>query len=382
VHSTFTDLAIKRLPEGTHWDTHTRGLGVRVGKQSRVFIVLVKSGRRQTLGRYGPGGLSLADARKECVRIKAEATLGRIKPTRTPFEDCRKEYLAECEERVKRGTFKAGTLKLYTYHLTAFYPFGRKAIADITPRQIITELNKLTPSMKEHAARIGRTFFKWAFDNHYLDASPMARIQPPAKGKSRERVLTADELKIVLRSAQKLGGAYGAIVELLIRTGQRRGEIGGLQWSWINFDERTLSLPGEITKNGLPHFIPLSDAAIKVIQGQPRLSDTFVFPAARERRKGQGSTSFGGWSKAKAAFDQALKDNGYVVAPFVLHDTRRTLSTMWAAPPMKIQQVVVDRYLNHISEGNPVSKIYNRYKYFEEMKEAVLKWEKHLANLA
>ena len=109
-------------------DGSLKNFGIRVSQGgSKSWVVMLGKGRRQTFGH-----LSLADARAEAKRILAEKTLGRIKPQRAAFEDCVREYLKECVHRVKPGT-----LKLYTYHLTRDFPFGRQAIADITPRQII-----------------------------------------------------------------------------------------------------------------------------------------------------------------------------------------------------------------------------------------------------
>ena len=58
---------------------------------------------------------------------------------------------------------------------------------------------------------------------------------------------------------------YGRIVQLLLLTGCRRDEIGGLRWSEVDLKARTITLPGERTKNGRPHVIPLSEPAIGIL---------------------------------------------------------------------------------------------------------------------
>ena len=67
-----------------------------------------------------------------------------------------------------------------------------------------------------------------------IDASPV----PPLKFKaqSRARVLTDGELQKVWRRAEEFGYPYGSIVQLLILTCQRRGEMSGLRWDWIKDD--------------------------------------------------------------------------------------------------------------------------------------------------
>jgi hypothetical protein len=81
-----TDLAVRNAsPGATLWDSTLRGFGLRCGKTSKTFVVLVESGRRHSLGRYPL--ISLADARVEARRILAEKTLGKTKPRFLAYEE-------------------------------------------------------------------------------------------------------------------------------------------------------------------------------------------------------------------------------------------------------------------------------------------------------
>lgn len=350
-------------------DASLQNFALRISQGgSKTFVVLLGKGKRQTIGRYPL--ISLADARAEAKRILAEKTLGRIRPDRVAFEVCVASFLADCATRLKPST-----LRLYRYHLERDFPFARKPIADVTPRQILTQLASCTPSMKEHAARIGRTFFQWAIRNHLLDTSPMARIAPPARGASRDRVLSNDELRAILAAARRLPGPFPAIVQLAIRTGQRRSQLAALEWAWIDEAEELLTFPAEIMKGNKAHTIPVSDTVLSLLAAQPKISDRYIFPASRERRTGKPSTVFAGWSKAKVAFD---KECG--VQNWGLHDARRTLSTVWAS--LDIPQHLTDRYLSHVPAGNPVSMVYNRFRYIAQLREAILKYDAFLDTIA
>ena len=48
-----------------------------------------------------------------------------------------------------------------------------------------------------------------------------------------------------------------------------------------------------------------------------------------------------------------------------------------------IEQIVVEKLLNHVSGGtqSPIAQVYNRHAYMDEMRDAVLKWEDYLSNL-
>ncbi len=82
-----TDVSIRAFkpPENgqiTYWD---RPVGVRVSQGgSKTFIVLIGSGRRQTIGRYPD--ISLSEARTAAKRILAERTLGRHQPDTTTWK--------------------------------------------------------------------------------------------------------------------------------------------------------------------------------------------------------------------------------------------------------------------------------------------------------
>ena len=61
-----------------------------------------------------------------------------------------------------------------------------------------------------------------------LDQSPAEGVPLPRKEVARDRVLSDTELTQVILAARKIGGPYGAIVELLALTGQRREEVACL----------------------------------------------------------------------------------------------------------------------------------------------------------
>ncbi|MEI7876008.1 MAG: site-specific integrase, partial [Alphaproteobacteria bacterium] len=146
---------------------------------------------------------------------------------------------------------------------------------------------------------------------------------------------------------------YGRVVRLLVLTGCRRDEIGSLRWSEINRDARLIALPGERTKNSRPHDVPLSDAALGVLDSAPRrVNRDFVF--------GEGKGGFSGWSKAKAELDARLP-----MKPWTLHDLRRTAATRMA--DVGIQPHVIEAVLNHVSGHKAgVAGIYNRSAYEKE----------------
>jgi len=374
----FTDLAIKgaKAPATGNaylWDTAVRGFGLRISTHgTKTFCVLIGSGRRHTIGRYPI--VSLADARSEARRILAEKTLGKVKPTHTAFDDARAAFLGE-----RAKTLRPRTLSDYTRLLARHFPYERGSISSITARMILSRLSKLPPAERHHAFAVGRAFFKFCVRQHIIDRSPMEDLEPPAGSTPRERVLSPDELYAVYKAAMEGRGTFHRIIALCLLTGQRRGELARLEWGWIK--DATITIPSRVTKNKRTHTFPIGEAAQGLLRNTPRLSDTYVFPAARDRVKGKPATVFNGRGKPKETFDKELADKGYTVAPWRIHDLRRCVSSGMAA--LKVPQVVVEKLLNHVSGGSlsQIAAVYNVHAYFEEMRDAVEKWEAHLSRL-
>lgn len=361
-----TELAIRSASTiGTLWDRPNFGL--RIGKQTKTWIVLLGNGRRHRIGHYPT--ISLADARKEARRILAEKELGRIHPTRTPFAEAVDAFLTDCGTRIRPRT-----LKDYT-RLLKHLAFGRTAIADITARDILNQLKPLTPYEKHHAFCTAATFFRWCVRQHLIERSPTDTMAIPYKRLPHDRVLSSNELVCLWKATEAPWCAYNAIVRLLLLTGQRRGEIAHLEWSWINNEERTILFPSAVTKNKRTHRFPYGDMTAAVLASIPRIEGcAYLFPASR--KSSTSTTVFNGWSKPKVTLDKASHVIGWTI-----HDLRRTFSSSMAS--LGVPQIVVEKLLNHVSQGtqSPISQVYNKYNYLPEMRDAILRYDAYLTTL-
>jgi integrase len=125
-------------------------------------------------------------------------------------------------------------------------------------------------------------FFAWAITEGLLEANPVQGTAKANEGSGRERVLTQDELRKLWHS---LGDdAFSNIVRLLLLTGQRRNEIGHLQWAEIDLARKMIILPASRVKNGRQHEVPLSHQALAILERQPRRnSSPFLFSDTQRR---------------------------------------------------------------------------------------------------
>lgn len=350
------------------WDTTTPGFGVLIGERSKSWIVM--NGARRALKVIGHfPDVSLSAARAEAKRILAAGSLAHVAARIFRFDEAFGEFLAEVEQRNR-----ATTLRDYRRLIGKHFDFAATPLPDITPHDVLRRLDRMkeTPSEQRHALVALKVFMSWCERRFYLTTSPCSRSQAPGAATTRERVLTDAELATVLLVARKTPYLFGPIVELLILTGQRRGEIAALRWEWIDDEAKTITLPSSITKNKRTHVFPFGDMAAIVIAAIPRLNE-YVFPAARDRLKGKPATIFNGWSKPKAALDKAC-----LIAPWTLHDLRRTFATNLAALGTPIH--VTEKLLNHISGTvSGVAAVYNRHAYMDEMRAGIGAWEKRLS---
>jgi integrase len=284
-----TDLAIKNLPipekgQKDYRDDVLKGFTVRVSQGgSRVFYLVHGRARRRTkIGAYPI--ISLAQARQKAKEILAERTLGKDKPKTIVFSDALVEFLDSYTGRKPRTI--SDTTSILKRHFLP--PLRHERIAEITPDQIARIITRLQnrPTTARHALANIKMFFSWCEAQGYVLISPCVKLQAPPKPASRDRVLTDDELSKVLKTAQDTPFPFGPIVLLLILTGQRRSEIGSLQWDHIAGD--TITLPPELTKNKHTHTFPIGTWAQEVIATVPhRNTNPYLFPSWSKRATGK-----------------------------------------------------------------------------------------------
>jgi integrase len=289
---------------------------------------------------------------------------------------------------VRRSSLKPRSFVETAHHLRSHAkPLHRLGLADIDRRAIAGLLGRIEtnsgPIARNRVRSSLSAFFKWAITEGLLEANPVTGTASANEGGSRSRVLTDAELRLVWRS---LGDdRYGDVVRLLILTGQRREEIGWLQWSEIvegplppisgGADYGAILLPPARTKNSQEHRLPLARLARAIIDRQPRRnSSPFIF--------GSGDRGFVNWSNSKDALDSRIADEvgSGTMPPWHLHDLRRTMATRLG--DLGILPHVVEAILNHVGGfRSGVAGVYNLARYENEMRSALCAWADYVEGL-
>jgi integrase len=349
-------------------DRSLKGFGVRVSGAGQMSYVLTYGANRQRIKLGDVGIVKLAEAREKARTILAERQLGmRQASGRETYERALDLFL-----EAARAKNRERTVRDYTRLLTS-HGFGAEKLGDISARDIHRKLDRLAdrPGEQAHALAALKIFFRFCLRRHLLDATPMERFEPSKRMASRERVLSEAELKKVWRACEGMG-IFGKIVKLCILLGQRRSEVAHLEWSWINEDEKTITLPATLTKNRREHTFPYSDTTAAILSTIPK--GKYLFPARKTWRK--GSTVYNAWNKDKPRLDAASG-----VTDWVLHDLRRTFVSSWAALGTRLE--VTEKYVNHISGSHGgIVGVYQRHSFLPEMRNAVIAWEAKLSSLA
>jgi integrase len=251
---------------------------------------------------------------------------------------------------------------------------GDMAAAEVGKAEIHGVLDRImdrgSPISANRVLAVLKKLFRWSLGRGYIDRDPCSGISKPSDEAKRDRVLDAAELAGIWRSAESMAYPFGVAVRLLILTGARREEVGAMRWGEIDLAAKAWTLPGERTKNGVEHVVPLSDLALSILERVPRLGrhDGFVFTTT-------GKTAVSGWSKAKMTLDAATG-----VPDWRLHDLRRTVATGLAG--LGVSMPVVEKILNHVSGSfGGVAGVYQRHAFAAEKRDALDKWAARVAQI-
>ena len=105
--------------------------------------------------------------------------------------------------------------------------------------------------------------------------NPVDLVRKPRLPQGRDRRLQDGEQARLLSAAHTYGGEIGPLITWAIETAMRRGEIAAMRWEHLDRRARVLLIPE--TKNGTPRRVPLSVAALGVLDALPRRIDGRVW---------------------------------------------------------------------------------------------------------
>jgi integrase len=381
------DLGAKN--EDIAWDTALPRFGLRLqrrhsdGTVLKRFIVQYRvPGGRKPRATIGPAEtLTVEQARRKAREVLAKVDLGQ-----DPAADARdrrdKDKLSlrsqvDAYLAVKAKEVRPKTLREITRYLTGSYfkPLHPVAIDMIGRKDLASRLGAIGREHGDTVAKKARdtisAFFVWSLVEGLRESNPVIGTRKLKDRPPRDRVLSDDELVAIWRNSGD--DDYGKIIKLLILTGCRRAEIGGITWDEFDNPEQPTvwELPARRSKNGRKHTLPLLPMAATIIKSVPCM-------VGRNQLFGvRSGTGFNSWDQGKAVLDRSTG----VTKPWTVHDIRRTVATKMAED-INVLPHVIEQILNHVSghKAGPAG-VYNKASYEREVRNALAKWEEQVRTL-
>lgn len=265
-------------------------------------------------------------------------------------------------------------------------PFwGKLKAKDVTRRDVILLLDKIKDRGAPIAANRGlaciRRMFNFAVERDIIPTSPCTSVKPVAKENQRDRVLSADEIKILWQALEtipsesnsihdiKMSQQTKLVLKLQLALGQRKGEIISAEWSEIDMNAGWWTIPSNKAKNGQAHKVPLNTLALKLLDEIKGLSgdSRFLFPAKFKDTYITGTS-----------IDHAVRRSSFTgIKTWTPHDLRRTVASHITS--MGIPRLVVSKILNHVESS--VTAIYDRHEYYNEKLNALEIWAQRLNDI-
>jgi integrase len=385
------------------------------GKARKLTLGALAASGRDHVGTPSIGGaLSLADARALATDVVRKIRQG-IDPaqerrterqTRTErsnlVEDVAAEFMTK-HVRKRNGEPIRGSARYETGRLLGLvlnrddlsgwkprkpysgvlaYWAGRD-IQGVTKRDVLDLLDSIvergSPVSANNTLAALKSMFRWCVKRDILAASPCEYVDAPSPQPSVKRDLSGIEIVALWRAAERIGYPYGKMVQLLVLVGQRRDEVRESPRHEFDLPNRIWKLPAARAKNGREHLIPLSDGAVAIIAGLPKIK------------------SKGGWlfvssdvgpssnlSKRKRQLDALMLEELRKIDPEIselqpwrLHDLRHALKT-WMQR-VRIPKDVRNAVQNHYDGG--MDELYGHYSFEKEKRETLEKWAQHIAEI-
>ncbi len=392
----------KRVTDYVAWCGDLPGFGCRVRPTgAKSFIALYRVGgrntpvRKVTLGAYGK--LTVDEARKAARKVLAKAELGDDEAASRAKKRAELTVSQLCDEYLSDGCGLKKTSTMTTdrgriaRHVKPL--LGRKQIGEVTRadierfmRDVAAGKTAADVKTKKHGRAIvtggkgtaTRTvrllggIFSYAVSCGYIATNPRLGVKVFADGRG-ERFLSVTELRQLgdaLREAETVGlpwrfndekkakhrpaneanrreviSPYAvAAIRLMMLTGCRAGEVLGLRWSEVDFENGLLNLPD--SKTGAKKVL-LGAPALEVLATLPRLGDFVIAGATADKPRSDIKRPWG-----RVTAHAGLPD-------LRLHDLRHSYASVGAAAGMGLG--MVGKLLGHASPTTTA-----RYSHFAD----------------
>ena len=343
------------------------------------------NGRRETvtLGRYGRGGLSLAQARERLFDIKRTIADGaspaiekqrakrRLQEARS-FEHVAQAWMdkapmADSTRNMRRSIFNREVLPKWRTRL----------LSEITPDDLRahckTIVDRGAPATAIHVRDIVKQIYGWAILHGEKIDNPADGVGPAsiATFRPRDRSLSPSEIRIMLR----LLGDVATLptirlgLKFVLLSMVRKSELQEATWDEVDFDNAVWSIPKARMKRSRPHNVYLSTQmldiliALKTCAGNSK----YVLPSRYDADAPMSKATF---NRVTTAIAERAEKQELALQPFTVHDLRRTASTL--LHEMGFNSDWIEKCLAH--EERSSRGVYNKAEFETQRRHMAQEW--------
>jgi len=285
------------------------------------------------------------------------------------FEDLAHEYL-DHYAKPKKKSWREDERTLNAELLPALKHIALKDLKRRDIRELLQRIaERPAPIMANRTLALIRKMLNFAIECEWLDANPAARIPKPGTEHSRDRVLTADEIRAFWAASSDEPLPIRTWLQLRLLTAQRGGEVIQMRWSDVDLAGKWWTVPSGVAKNKLAHRVPLNAAAMSLLRALRANTPPHRTWICGTVRIGTPVTH-----DAKKAVARVRRRLGF---DFRGHDLRRTAASLMTSSG--VSRLVVAKVLNHVESG--VTAVYDRHSYDAEKRAALESWGRQLQRI-
>lgn len=377
--------------QGLHFVGVVPGLALQVRGNSRSWILRVRIvGKTRDIGLGGYPDVSLAMARE-----KARALREQIRQGIDPLEERRAKRVALRMEQGRRITFadaarsfiatkkhewsnvKSSQQWENTLQTYAFPVIGSLYLKEIELGHVLKVLEPIWTTKTETASRLrGRieSILDWAKVHGFREGENPARwrgnlekvLPKPGKAKLPKHhvALPYDEIGPFMDLLRDRLEIAALALQFCILTAARSGEVRGATWGEINFSKSEWVIPAARMKAGKEHTVPLSHAAMQILESLPKGErDEIVFKAKR------------GGKLSDMTLSAVLKR---MEVPVTVHGFRSTFRD-WAGELSAFPREVIEHALAHQLQ-NKAEAAYARGTLLVKRRKLMESWAAYCVN--
>lgn len=343
------------------------------------------NGRQETLtfGRYGVGGITLAEAREQLGDAKKMVASGKS-PAKEKARDKARVKDAETfgawAEKWLRGYQMADStrdMRRSVYGRELKPKFSNQKLVEITHEDLraLTDaiVERGAPATAVHVREIVLQVFRWAIERGQKIENPADLVRPTtiAKFEPRDRALTPNEIGLMYQYLERVGTSptNRAAAKLLLLTMVRKSELTNATWSEISFSDALWTIPKERMKRRNVHLVFLSQQALDILIALKTFAggSDYVFPSRYDSDVPMSSATL---NQVLTLTYKAAQKDGKSIGKFGPHDLRRTASTLLHEAGYNTDWI--EKCLAHEQKG--VRAVYNKAEYREQRAAMLQDW--------